>query len=398
MRSRLNLLAPEVRADPYPFYAELRRHAPLCQIDPGGRWAITRYEDVMYVLKNPRLFSSVAIRYSTQPAWLGRHNPFSESMFVMDPPEHGRLRTLVSRAFTPGVISRLEERIRAFARDVITALPMERSVNFVEAFAQLLPARTIGELLGLDASLHSRFKRWADDIVTLGSISPEDTARHVEVRASIAEMEQHLESVLEQRRSSPGQDLMSELLRVRVDGEALSHRELMAFFFMLLVGGLETTVHVLGHSARMLMERPELMDRLHADRSLIPRFVEEMVRYEPPLHGAVRLTTTEVELAGARLPAGEVIFAVLASACRDEAYCPDGERFDMNRTGPQNLAFGHGAHFCLGAALARLQVRVGLEELLGHCRRLSAGEGSIEWNASMIARGPTVLPVVLHRA
>jgi len=398
MSARLNLLAPEVRANPYPFYAQLRSEAPVCQIDPGGRWAITRYEDVLYVLKNPRLFSSIAIQKSTQPPWLGRHNPFSESMFTMDPPEHGRLRSLVSRAFTPGVIAHMEERVRSFARELASSLRMNTPINFVEAFALPLPARTIGELLGLDASLHSRFKRWSDDIVSSGSISPEETDRHAEVRQNVTEMEQHLENVLERRRQAPGADLMSELLRVRVNGEALTHRELMAFFFMLLVGGLETTVHLLGHSVRMLMERPELLARLRREPSVIPRFVEEMVRYEPPLHGAVRLTTAPVTLAGVSLPAGEVVFAVLASACRDDAYCANGEAFNMDRIGPQNLAFGHGAHFCLGAALARLQARVALEELIARCGGLSPGPGQVEWNASMIARGPTVLPVVLHPA
>ncbi len=398
MSARINLLSPEVRVNPYPLYARLRRTAPVCQVEPGGRWAVTRYDDVLHVLKNPRIFSSEAIRRSTQPAWLGCLNPFSQSMFVMDPPEHGRLRGLVSRAFTPTVISRLETRIRGFAEELAATLPMERAMNFIEAFALPLPARTMGELLGLDASLHSRFKRWSDDIVSIGSISEEQKARHVEVRASVQEMVQHLEEVLERRRREPGDDLMSELLRVRVAGEALSHQEVMAFFFMLLVGGLETTVHLLGHSVRMLMERPELVARLRADRSSTARFVEEIVRYEPPLHGAVRLTTTEVTLGGVLLPAGAVVFAVLASACRDEAYCPDGERFDMDRPGLQHLPFGHGAHYCLGAALARLQARAGLEALLARCGGFSPGPGTVEWNASMIARGPTVLPVILHPA
>ncbi|WP_224361539.1 cytochrome P450 [Hyalangium versicolor] len=398
MSNRINLMAPEVRADPYTLYAELRKREPVCQVDPGNRWIVTRHEDVMKVLKNPQLFSATAIGKSVQPPWLGRNNPFADSMFVMDPPNHGRLRTLVSKAFGPGSIAKLEPRIRAHAQRLAAELPLGQPVDFVESFALQLPAVVLAELMGLDVSLHSHFKRWSDHIVSMGAVAPDDVALQSEMRNTVNEMERYLKEVLEDRRREPREDLVSDLLRARVDDEALTERELLGFLYLLLVAGLETTVYLLGHSVRLLMERPDVLERVRADFSLLPRFVDEVLRYEPPVHGALRVTMAEVELGGVHLPPGQLVLALVGSACRDESIFPDAGTFVLDRPGPQNLPFGHGAHFCLGPHLAKLEGRLGLEALLSRCSRLSPGEAPIEWNASLIVRGPTVLPVVLHPA
>jgi cytochrome P450 len=399
MSSRVNLMAPEVRANPYPVYAELRRNAPVCQVDPGGRWVVSRYDDVLAVLKNPQIFSSTGIGRSSQPAWLGRNNPLADSMLVMDPPKHGRLRTLVSRAFGNQSVSRLEPRIRAIAEQLAAELPTGQSVDFVQAFALPLPSRILTDMLGLDVSLYPHFKRWSDDIVGTGAVTADDHVRHAQVRTTVDEMDRYLGAVLQDRRRQPTDDLVSDLVRAQVDGESLGDREILGFLCLLLVAGLETTVHLLSNSISILMEHPDVLRRLKADRSLIPQFVEEVLRYDSPAHGAARMTTAEVEVAGVKLPAQTPVVVLLASACRDERYFPEPDRFDLDRKVTNHItSFGYGPHFCLGAHLARLEGKLALEALLPRIAGLSRGEGTVEWNTSMIVRGPTRLPVRVHPA
>ncbi|MFL5349180.1 MAG: cytochrome P450 [Hyalangium sp.] len=393
MGPRLNLLAPEVRANPYPYYAELRRTSPVCQVAPGDVWAVTRYDDVITVLKNPLLYSSEGMRRATCPAWL-EDAPFAHSMVVHDPPVHGRLRALVNRAFGPMVLNRLEPWVREQAESLAARLTAGQTVDLIEAFNRPLPVRVIRELLGLEPSLEPLFPRWADDLTSTSSVAPGDLARMEEIRFTVREARRHLSAVLERRRLCPGQDMVSELIAARVEGEALTDAELLGFLLMLLIAGMETTIHLLSHSARLLMEHPEVLKRVRADRSLVPQLVEEVLRCEPPVHGILRVTTSETELSGVWLPAGAWVMAMLASANRDESHFPDADRFDIDRPGPQNLPFGFGIHFCLGAPLARLEVRLGLEALLS---RFSAivPRGPVTWNHSLSVRGPRSLPVEL---
>ena len=394
--SRVNLLAPEVRANPYPVYAELRRNAPVSQVDPGGLWAVTRYADAVAVMKNPQLFASEGFRQAYRPPWIDEY-PLSNSMLVMDPPHHTRLRALVNRAFGAPVVNRLEPRIRQYAQQVVAELPVGRSVDFTDLYSMRVPVAVIAYLMGLDLADYPRLKRWAETFGQFTGIRPDDTERQAMMRDTVAEAREHFARVLEERRHNPSEgDLVTELLRARVDGEALSEKELMGFMFLLLVAGLETTVHLMSHSARRLSEDPELMARLRADPSLIPRFVEEMVRFEPPVHGAFRMTTEEVELGGVRLPKGARLLVVLCSANRDEAQFPHPDRFDLERGGQQNLPFGHGIHYCLGAQLARMEARLATEALVSRFSRLSPAEGPIRWNSSLVVRGPLSLPLVAH--
>jgi cytochrome P450 len=396
MGPRLNLLAPEVRANPYPHYARLRHSAPVCQVDPGGLWAVSRYDDIVTVLKNPELYSSEGMRRATCPPWL-EDAPFAHSMIVQDPPAHSRLRALVNRAFGPAALSRMEPWVRQLAESLAEALPAGQPVELIEAFTRPLPAGVIRELLGLDASLQPHFRRWADDLTSVSAVTPGDTARMEEVRATVREGRHHLSEVLARRRRQPGEDMVSELLATRVEGEALTEAELISFLFLLLIAGMETTIYLLSHAARLLMEHPEVLARVRADRSLVPRLVEEVLRYEPPAHGVLRVTTAPTELAGVGLPQGAWVLLLLGSANRDEARFPEGERFDIDRAGSVHLPFGHGIHFCLGASLARLEARLGLEALVSRFRGI-APRGPVTWNQSLSVRGPRVLPVELSTA
>ncbi|QRN99251.1 cytochrome P450 [Archangium violaceum] len=397
MSNRFNLLAPDVRANPYPVYAELRRNRHLCQVDPGGMWAVTRYADVMTVMKNPLLFSSEGFGRAVKPAWLG-HNPFADSMICMDPPNHTRLRALVNRVFGAPALARWEPRVRFYAEKFASRIPAGRTVDAVESFTSLLPSSIIGELLGLDASLRPRFRRWTDDLTSITGTAPDDLAKQAQVRDTVAEFEQYVSEVLELRRREPREDLVSDLLRARVESEALTEAEVHSFLFMLLVAGLETTVHLLSHTLRLLAEHPEVLARVRANRSLIPQLLEEVLRCETPVHSVPRHTTADTELGGVPLPKGSRLLVVLASASRDEEQFPNGERFDPERSGQHNLSFGHGIHFCLGAQLARMEARLGLEALLDHFSGFSKDPEPVVWNRSMTVRGPVVLPLRFHAA
>ncbi|HEX8439120.1 cytochrome P450 [Archangium sp.] len=392
MSARVNLLSPEFVADPYPILAGLRRDAPVCQVEPGGVWAVTRHADVMSVLKNPQLFSSEGLVRSMEPSWLG-YNPLARSMLVMDPPRHGRSRALISRAFTSTTVARLEPFLRTTAERLVDALLERREVDFLQALALPLPAAAIGHLMGLDASLYSRFKHWSDHLAAISAISATDLEQQQQVQRTVQEMEGYLKEVLEHRRRHPGDDLVSGLLEARVEGEALSEAELVAFLFLLLAAGLETTVNLLGNAALILADRPELLERLRAEPRLLGSFIEEVLRYESPAQATFRLTTAETELGGVKLPQHSVLILLLGSACRDEQYVSDGERFVLGRKEPANLPFGHGIHFCLGAPLARLEARVALEALLPRIQGLSRRPEAPRWHPSIQIRGLVRLPV-----
>ena len=393
MNSRVNLLAPEIRANPYPTYARLRREAPVSQVDPGGLWVVSRYEDVLHVFKNPQLFSSEGVRQTYRPPWISNY-PLADSALVMDPPRHTRLRALINRAFGTATLQRVEPSMRTLAAGIVARLPEGQEVDFVRHFSIPMPLGVLGELLGLSPDIHPRLEHWTEHLGRFTSIGPHDTERQEAMRAVVDEARGHFERVLEENRRQPGDNLVSDLLRARVEDEALTTTELLGFMFLILIGGLETTLHLLSHAALRLSLQPELMPRLRETPALLPRFVDEVLRHEPPAQGVVRLTTDEVELGGVRLARGSRLLLLMGSANRDESRFPEPDRFDLERPSPQNLPFGQGIHFCLGAQLARLEARLALEALLSRFTRLAPGREPVQWNTSLIVRGPARLPLV----
>ncbi len=391
--ARINFLDPAVRASPYPLYARMRRESPVCQIEPAGLWAVTRYEDVLTVMKDPAVFSSEGSAAAFNPPWLDR-NPLVGAMNMTDPPRHGPLRALINRAFNTAAINRLEPRLREVAAQCVTHMLERREVDLVHDYSQHIPAAAMMALMGLDPAQGALFRTWANDFADLG-IAPPDEKRQHEIRTHLREMEEYMQNLLEERRRTPGTDLVSDLLNAEVDGRKLTQEELMSFCFLLLPAGIETVAHQLGLACHMLMSRPELQEQLRAERSLIPRFIEEMMRYDPVAQGLFRMTTADTTLAGVRIPKNSIVMLVMASVLHDETQFPEPERFDLNRPGPQNVIFGHGIHFCVGAGLARLELRVALEELLSR-GTIAPGAQPAQWRLSLAVRGPTVLPAELR--
>ncbi|QRK05673.1 cytochrome P450 [Archangium violaceum] len=389
MDQPLHLMTPEARANPYPLYAEFRRRA-VCQVEPGGMWAVSRYDDVVTVLKDPRRFSSAGLGQSFLPPWLER-NPTADSLVMKDPPDHTRLRAMVSRAFSGMALSRWESRIRDIAEELAEAAVRHQEVDFIADFALPLPTRVLNLFFGLEPAMALRLKGWADDLVSIPASQP-SPQRMEQIRHSLAEMERCFNALIELRRADPGEDLVSELIRT----EALTHEELLSFLFGLVPAGVETTVYLLANTMLVLSEHPRELERVRENPTLIPRLIEEVLRYEPPGQSSLRLTTEDVVLSGVTIPRGSVVVALIGAAMRDEGRFPQADRFIIDRENQGQLAFGHGPHFCLGAMLARMEARLGMEALFSRIRGFTLARRDVTWSQSIIARGPLALPLRLE--
>lgn len=390
-----NLLTPEARANPYPLYKQLRDEQPVARVDPGGLYAVSRYDDVVAALRNPRVFSSAAFRAMWMPDWLPQ-NPIGTSIVTADPPEHTRLRGLVSRPFEPRAVTRLEQRVRTFAHDLAEGLGQVDEVDFVAEFAAPVPSCVIAEILGLDLALHKNFKRWGDAIANITPVTPAEYRDNV--RASVAEMETYLRQVIAARRAQPQEDLVSDLLAPGEDGQTLTDEEVLAMLFLVLPAGFETAMNLLAHSLRLLSQRPDVLALLRENPARIPTFIEEMLRFEPPVHTILRFAMADSSVAGTPIPAGSMVALLLGSANRDERRFADPDRFDMARDQSRHIAFGHGIHFCIGAALARLEARVAIEEIVKRYDQITPVPGELSWNYAITVRGPTKLPLRFQRA
>jgi cytochrome P450 len=391
MSQPIDLFDPAVRRDPYPTYAELRRTGIPQRVEPGGMWAVSRHEDVQLALKHPELFASAGFGALYRPSWLP-HNPLADSLLAQDGASHAKLRVLVSRAFTPRSLARIEPRIRVIAGQCAEQLCDRVEAEFIAEFAVVFPARVIAEILGLDPALHEKFRHWVDDIASITPIPPPEAVAE-RIRGTVLAFEGYLREVVGARRCAPGDDMVSDLLEAEIDGVALSDDEIVAFLFLLLPAGFETTRHFFANAMLAFLERPTDFAALRADPQQIPAFVEELLRHDPPVHAVFRLATQEVEMGGQRIPAGSLVLLLLGAANRDDAQFADAGRFDATRDSQAGMAFGHGVHFCLGAPLARMEARIGIEALAARFRGFERMPGEISWNLVPTVRGPNELPI-----
>jgi hypothetical protein len=392
----LNLASPEMLFAPYPLLAQVRAQPTLLKAAPLNGYVVTRYNDVLAVLKDPQRYSSAGLRAVGEPPWLGR-NYLAQAMVSEDPPRHTKLRALVNRAFGPTGLSRLERLIRSLAEEFAAAAVEQGEVDFVDAFSIQLPRAVIGHMLGLEPSTFPKMKRWSTAMSTVTTaFTPSEQE---EIRSAFREMASDLNEVIAARRKNPREDMVSDLVRAEVDGQILTDDEIMSFLFLLLPAGMETTTHLLGNAAVMLAQHPEELERARQAQSYIPLFIEEVLRFESPVRAAYRISTADVELSGTQIPAGSIVVPLLSSANRDERVFPDADQFRPGREKVgQVLSFGYGIHFCLGASLARMEARYGLEELLSRIRGIRLTTPEVNWLPSLAVRGPQTLPVQLIRA
>jgi len=405
--SDYNPLLPEVRANPYPYYEVLRREAPVHQILPGAPfYAVSRYDDVCSVLHRPEIFSSTALQILAQGggisfgpnsgALAGHRLLRSSMMIATDPPDHTRLRSLVNRGFTPRRIAGLEPRLRQIAAACLDRVTPSGRMDLMRDFAIPFPVTVIAQLLGVESERREQFKHWSDTIV-IGLSGMSQQFGREEVRAAAEEMADYIDSILAARRANPRDDLISILADAEA-GDALTGGEVLSFVVLLLIAGNETTTNLIGNAMRALLEHADVLDRVARDCTRIPAMIEETLRYDSPIQGIPRKLTQEVELAGTRLPKDAFLMVLFASANRDDRRFPDPDRFDIDRRAREHVAFGHGIHFCLGAALARLEARIAFETLFARMRdfRLDAEEVSVI--ESNLLRGPKTLPLAFEAA
>ncbi|MFI0907850.1 cytochrome P450 [Streptomyces sioyaensis] len=396
-----DLLDPRNQADPYPLYSRWRAQAPLARLD-DQLMLLTRYEDCAAVLRDGRFGHPEA----DDPRFAGRRPSLDvlvdddgrpvRGFLGLNPPDHTRMRALVSQAFTRRRVERLAPRIEELTDELFTA--MERApgpVDLIEGLATPLPVAVISELLGVPTADRHRMLTWShavaralvpDFLLPPGAAEQEAQARR--------EFTDYLRELVVERRRAPGDDLLSALVTVHDDGDALTENELLATCTLLLIAGHETTVNLIGNGTLALLRHPDQLARLRRDPALTDNAVEELLRYDSPVQLTVRFALQDAEVAGVPVPAGSTLLLLIGAANRDPAAYEHPERLDIGRTPLRHLAFGQGIHFCLGAPLARLETQIALRMLLARAPQVRLA-GEPEWKDHITLRGLSRLPLSL---
>ncbi len=397
----MDLLSPELVANPHPWLHRLRARDPVCWSPRHRAWLLLRYDDVVAGFRDPA-FSSERVADFVAEAGAGPDDEergpiarvLSSWMSFRDPPDHSRLRRLVQKAFTPRVAEKLRPRIQEIVHGLLDDLARDGGGDFVRGFAFPLPAIVIAELLGVPAEDRDLFKGWSEDIKGLVFGSP-DPARLERARHGFECLSDYFGSLLERFRSAPGDNLLSALAAAEEQGDLLSSDELVGTCVLLLFGGHETTTNLLSTGLLALHQNPRERARLLADPDLYRSAVEEILRWDGPLKLMVRWAREPRAVRGVEIRAGDRVFLVQTAANRDPERFPDPDRFDLGRGDNAHLAFGHGIHFCLGAPLARLEAQIGLRTVLTRFSGFQVETDTPEWQPSILGRALQRLPVSL---
>lgn len=371
---------PGMHDDPYETYRLLRDEHPCYHNQRRDFWTLTRFDDVLSAARDPETFSSaqgisIEAGFSAKP----------EMLINLDPPRHDELRALVSRAFTPRRIAELEPRIRELTDSLLAQVDPAEPWDLVASLAGPLPAFVIAELCGVPADDHVAFQHWSDTMIRHDPTDP-DAARRAQTAGR--ELYSYIADLVAERRRHPSDDLISGLLAAELDGEHLDPLHVQGFCGLLLVAGHETTTNLIGNTVVALAAHPYQAQRAHADTTLIPKAVEEVLRYDGPVQGLARTTTRDVTLHGSTIPEGSKVMLMFAAANRDERAFPEPDTFDIDRNAGRHLAFGFGVHHCLGAALARLETRIALEALLAQLPSQNLTHEPVGWIPHGPVRGP----------
>ena len=381
---------PVIQDDPYPVYRLLRDDAPVFWAPASNTWVLSRHEDVTGALLDHQHFSSVNGVFPTPP-----DVPFLESflpmMIMMDPPRHDALRSLVSKAFTPRRIAALEAGIEALAVSLTEELVSHRGrADFIGDLAGVLPAMVIADLLGVPREDRQQFRQWSSTLIQSNPARGEVA----EGLATAAAVYGYFADFLAERRRAPRDDLMSALVAAEIDGQRLSDEELLGFCLLLLIAGHETTTNLLGNAAVVLAQDRASRRRLAADPTLIGHAVEELLRYDSPVQGLSRVLTADVTVHGTTMKRGDSVLLLFGSANRDERVFAHPDVFDIDRKPEHQVAFGRGVHFCLGAALARMEARIALHALLSQLPDWTVDVGAAVRLQSGPIRGYLSLPII----
>ncbi|ETT47824.1 cytochrome P450 family protein [Paenibacillus sp. FSL H7-689] len=381
----------EFTHNPYSVYEMLRKEEPVFRVMfPHGEfgWIITRYEDAVQILKDPRFSKDMVRRYGAD-----NQSIFSNNMLFSDPPDHKRLRGLVQKAFTPKLVADMRSHIQDIADELLDNLPSQEKMNLIDDFAFPLPIIVISEILGVPLEDRDKFRIWSNTII---DASIAKSAELFEQHAR--ELTDYLTAWFAKVRQDPGTDLISQLVIAEESGQQLTEQELLGVVSLLIIAGHETTVNLIGNGILALLEHPEQRELLINQPELIHNAIEEMLRYNGPVEFSTsRWALEDIEFRGQRIAQGDLVIVALDSANRDEQQFKDADIFDITREKSSHLAFGKGIHLCLGAPLARLEGEIAVSTLLNRFPniQLQADVNELEWRPGMNVRGVKEIPVQL---
>jgi cytochrome P450 len=394
---RDDLLDPEVNHDPYPFFARLREEDPVHYSPAHRSWLVTRYDDVVACFSDPRL-SSDRVRpllAALSPENRAKAGPVMEQMadwmVVSDPPAHTRLRKLATIAFHPRKVVAMEDRIRELVDGYLDAFIASGDQDVVAGFTFPLPAAVISELIGAPGEDAERFKDWSNDLalVAFGAGGEARGDRHARAERSIAEMFEYFGVLIERSRAQAGEDMISSLIAGDGSGDRLSDDEIRSMCALMLFAGHETTTTTITSALKLLIENPDQLRIVREDPKMSGKAVEEVLRVEGAIKVLHRWVIDDLELRGRTIRKGDRVLLVPAAANRDPEKFPDPDRFDVTRSPNPHLAFGKGVHACIGAMLARIEMRVAVARMVECLPGLRFAEGAppARWNPSLASRG-----------
>lgn len=396
---KIDFSDPAVQADPYPIFKDLRENDPVFW--NGNAWLVTRYEDVVALFTDPRMSSQrIDATFAVLPEDVQKElqplrDVLGDRMLLSDPPKHTRLRTLVMKAFSAKAAAGRRDRIQMFTDRFLDRVADTGEMDAMADFATPLPGWTIADTLGIPQNRQDDFTRWARDQVLiydrLGTGDREAIMR--QGQKSMLEMKAYLEEIIEERRQNPREDLLTELVRAEEAGDKLTTNEMVVMVVAILIGGNNSTAHLIGNSILTLIRHPEDMARLRAEPALIRTAVEEVMRYESPVMTTSRVATEDMELHGQKIKAGDNVNLMIASANRDPRQFDDPDTYIIDRRPNRHLTFAHGAHFCLGSALARNVSQIAVLSAIQRLDNLRLVSDEVDWARGFAFRHARTLPV-----
>lgn len=402
-QNSVDLLAPSNVANPYPAVAELRETDPVHWHEQWGGWILTRYDDVVAALRNVDGLKSERMRnYAASRESLGREvssgvvtrEILSRWLSFSDPPVHTRLRLLVNKAFTPKTIAALDHRIAQICASLLDDLADREQFDLIADYTYLLPVTVIAEMLGVPASDEKLFKQWSQDIMLVIFMALGASDRHERAEAGLSEMASYLRDIIEMRRKEPRDDLITYLVRAEEEGDRLTIDEVVATCTVLLFGGHETTTNLIANGVFALLDNPDQLSLLTADPGLMPRAVEEMLRYDGPVRGFLRWADEPINIRDKVVAPGDRVLVLVDGANRDPAVFEQPDRLDITRFPNRHVEFGHGIHHCLGAPLARLETPIAIRLLFDRFPKLHRAEqGAGDWHETLLSRSMKSFPV-----
>jgi len=394
--SLYHLLDPEVLANPYPLFHRLRSEDPV-HWDPFlHAWVVTRYSDVVTVLYH---YSAERTPTPEQLTRIGLDslNPIAQvmvkQMLFLDAPAHTRIRKLASHAFTPQRVEILRAHIHDITNSLLDKVEQQGRMDVIADLAEPLPCIVTAEMLGVPVEDYQQLKAWSQDFAEMLGNFQHNPDRAARVLKSTLAMTDYFRAAINEQRKHPREGLVNSLLNAEVNGDRFTEEEVIANCIVTMVGGLETTTNLIGNGVLTLLRNPDELEKLRADTSLIPSAVEEMLRYESPSQHTARLAPEDTSLGGKRISKRQAVIAVMAAGNRDPQRFPDPDRFDITRTDNRHLAFGWAAHFCFGAALARIEGQTAFELMLKRLENWRLESAPLVWRTNLGLRGLTRLPI-----